>query len=130
MDSLIAIGTSAAFLYSLFVAVEIIVGKTGYEIITLVENAQGSKAPIANMADVISSYFVPVVIGLALVSSIAWLLAGQSVVFSLTLFVIACPCALGLATPTAIMVGTGKGAEYGVLIKSGVALETAHKIKP
>ncbi|MBU3188222.1 heavy metal translocating P-type ATPase [Clostridium bowmanii] len=103
------------------------------QIITLVENAQGSKAPIANMADVISSYFVPVVIGLALVSSIAWLLAGQSVVFSLTIFisvlVIACPCALGLATPTAIMVGTGKGAEYGVLIKSGVALETAHKIQ-
>jgi Cu+-exporting ATPase len=103
------------------------------QIITLVENAQGSKAPIANMADVISSYFVPVVIGLALVSSITWLLAGQSVVFSLTIFisvlVIACPCALGLATPTAIMVGTGKGAEYGVLIKSGVALETAHKIQ-
>ncbi|WP_291636083.1 heavy metal translocating P-type ATPase [Clostridium sp.] len=103
------------------------------QIITLVENAQGSKAPIANMADVISSYFVPVVIILALVSSIAWLLAGQSVVFSLTIFisvlVIACPCALGLATPTAIMVGTGKGAENGVLIKSGVALETAHKIQ-
>ncbi|MFT5875935.1 MAG: Cu+-exporting ATPase [Clostridium sp.] len=103
------------------------------QIITLVENAQGSKAPIANLADVISSYFVPVVIVLALVSSIAWLLAGQSVVFSLTIFisvlVIACPCALGLATPTAIMVGTGKGAEYGVLIKSGVALETAHKIQ-
>jgi len=103
------------------------------QIITLVENAQGSKAPIANMADVISSYFVPVVIGLALVSSIAWLLAGQTVVFSLTIFisvlVIACPCALGLATPTAIMVGTGKGAEHGVLIKSGVALETAHKIQ-
>ncbi len=103
------------------------------QIITLVESAQGSKAPIANMADIISSYFVPVVIGLALVSSIAWLLAGESAVFSLTIFisvlVIACPCALGLATPTAIMVGTGKGAEYGVLIKSGVALETAHKIQ-
>ncbi|MCB2294719.1 heavy metal translocating P-type ATPase [Clostridium algoriphilum] len=103
------------------------------QIITLVENAQGSKAPIAKMADVISSYFVPVVIGLALVSSLAWLLTGQSAVFSLTIFisvlVIACPCALGLATPTAIMVGTGKGAEYGVLIKSGVALETAHKIQ-
>ncbi|MGH4139916.1 heavy metal translocating P-type ATPase [Clostridium sp.] len=103
------------------------------QIITLVENAQGSKAPIANMADVISSYFVPVVIGLALVASIAWLIAGESAVFSLTIFisvlVIACPCALGLATPTAIMVGTGKGAEYGVLIKSGVALETAHKIQ-
>jgi len=103
------------------------------QIITLVENAQGSKAPIAKMADVISSYFVPVVIGLALVSSLAWLLSGQTGVFALTIFisvlVIACPCALGLATPTAIMVGTGKGAEYGVLIKSGVALETAHKIQ-
>lgn len=103
------------------------------QIITLVENAQGSKAPIAKMADVISGYFVPVVIGLALVSSITWFLTGQSGVFSLTIFisvlVIACPCALGLATPTAIMVGTGKGAEHGVLIKSGTALETAHKIQ-
>ena len=103
------------------------------QIITLVENAQGSKAPIAKMADVISSYFVPVVIVLALGSSLAWFLAGQTGVFALTIFisvlVIACPCALGLATPTAIMVGTGKGAEYGVLIKSGTALETAHKIQ-
>ena len=103
------------------------------QIITLVENAQGSKAPIAKMADIISSYFVPVVIGLALISSLAWLISGETLVFSLTIFisvlVIACPCALGLATPTAIMVGTGKGAEYGVLIKSGVALETAHKIQ-
>ncbi|MCB2300227.1 heavy metal translocating P-type ATPase [Clostridium tagluense] len=103
------------------------------QIITLVENAQGSKAPIAKMADIISSYFVPVVIGLALISSLAWLISGETIVFSLTIFisvlVIACPCALGLATPTAIMVGTGKGAEYGVLIKSGVALETAHKIQ-
>ncbi|WP_298838002.1 heavy metal translocating P-type ATPase [Clostridium sp.] len=103
------------------------------QIITLVENAQGSKAPIAKMADIISGYFVPVVIGLALVASLAWLISGQTVVFSLTIFisvlVIACPCALGLATPTAIMVGTGKGAEYGVLIKSGTALETTHKIQ-
>jgi Cu+-exporting ATPase len=103
------------------------------QIIKLVETAQGSKAPIARMADVISSYFVPVVIGLALASSLAWLVAGQTIVFALTIFisvlVIACPCALGLATPTAIMVGTGKGAEYGVLIKSGSALETAHKIQ-
>jgi Cu+-exporting ATPase len=103
------------------------------QIITLVENAQGSKAPIAKMADIISSYFVPVVIGVALLSSLAWFLSGETGVFSLTIFisvlVIACPCALGLATPTAIMVGTGKGAEYGVLIKSGVALETAHKIQ-
>jgi len=103
------------------------------QIITLVENAQGSKAPIAKLADVISSYFVPVVIVIAIVSSLTWLISGESVVFSLTIFisilVIACPCALGLATPTAIMVGTGKGAEYGVLIKSGIALETAHKIQ-
>ena len=103
------------------------------QIIKLVENAQGSKAPIAKLADIISSYFVPVVIVLALVSSLAWLLVGQTGVFALTIFisvlVIACPCALGLATPTAIMVGTGKGAEYGVLIKSGTALETAHKIQ-
>lgn len=102
-------------------------------IIKLVEQAQGSKAPIAKMADVISGYFVPVVIGLALISSIAWYISGETGVFALTIFisvlVIACPCALGLATPTAIMVGTGKGAEYGVLIKSGTALETAHKIQ-
>jgi P-type Cu+ transporter len=104
------------------------------QIIKLVEDAQGSKAPIAKMADIISGYFVPVVIGLAVISSLAWyFLAGETGVFSLTIFisvlVIACPCALGLATPTAIMVGTGKGAENGVLIKSGEALETAHKIK-
>jgi P-type Cu+ transporter len=103
------------------------------QIIKLVEDAQGSKAPIAKMADIISGYFVPVVIGISILSALAWyFLAGETGVFSLTIFisvlVIACPCALGLATPTAIMVGTGKGAEYGVLIKSGVALETAHKI--
>lgn len=103
------------------------------QIIKLVEDAQGSKAPIAKLADVISGYFVPIVILLAVISGLAWYLVGQSGVFALTIFisvlVIACPCALGLATPTAIMVGTGKGAEYGVLIKSGTALETAHKIK-
>lgn len=103
------------------------------QIIKLVENAQGSKAPIAKMADIISGYFVPVVIGSAFVSSAAWYISGETLVFALTIFiavlVIACPCALGLATPTAIMVGTGKGAEYGVLIKSGTALETAHKIQ-
>ncbi|GHT56384.1 copper-translocating P-type ATPase [Spirochaetia bacterium] len=102
------------------------------QIIRLVENAQGSKAPIARLADVISGYFVPVVILLALVGAGAWFLSGETVAFSITILisvlVIACPCALGLATPTAIMVGTGKGAQYGVLIKSGVALETAHKI--
>lgn len=103
------------------------------QIIKLVENAQGSKAPIAKMADIISGYFVPIVIAIAILSGIAWYLSGQSAIFSLTIFiavlVIACPCALGLATPTAIMVGTGKGAENGVLIKGGVPLETAHKIK-
>lgn len=103
------------------------------QIIKLVEDAQGSKAPIAKLADIISGYFVPIVITLALISSVGWYLSGEEAVFALTIFisvlVIACPCALGLATPTAIMVGTGKGAEYGVLIKSGGALETAHKIK-
>jgi Cu+-exporting ATPase len=101
-------------------------------VIALVEEAQGSKAPIAEMADVVSGVFVPVVFAIALVAAAAWLLAGQSPDFALTVFVavltIACPCALGLATPTAIMVGTGMGAQHGVLIKSGVALETAHRI--
>lgn len=104
------------------------------QIIKLVEDAQGSKAPIAKLADIISGYFVPVVIALALLSGFGWYFIGkESAVFSLTIFisvlVIACPCALGLATPTAIMVGTGKGAEHGILIKSGTALETAHKIQ-
>lgn len=102
------------------------------QIIKLVETAQGSKPPIAKLADIISGYFVPVVMSIAAASAIAWYFAGKGPVFSLTIFitilVIACPCALGLATPTAIMVGSGKGAEYGVLIKSGVALEMAHKI--
>ena len=101
-------------------------------IIKLVEDAQGSKAPIAQMADVVSGYFVPIVFGIAVGSAALWLLAGRPPAFALTVFVavltIACPCALGLATPTAIMVGTGMGAEHGVLIKSGVALETAHRI--
>lgn len=102
------------------------------QIIKLVEQAQGSKAPIARMADIISGYFVPIVFGIAVLSAVAWLLSGQDIIFALKVFiavlVIACPCALGLATPTAIMVGTGKGAELGVLVKSGEALETAHKI--
>ena len=102
------------------------------QIIKLVEEAQGSKAPIARLADVIAGYFVPAVMAAAVLSGLAWYIAGEGAVFSLTIFisvlVIACPCALGLATPTAIMVGTGKGADYGVLIKSGGALETAHKI--
>ncbi|MGH2079061.1 heavy metal translocating P-type ATPase [Aerococcus urinaeequi] len=104
------------------------------QIIKLVEDAQGSKAPIAKLADQISGIFVPIVIVLAILSGLAWFLLGQeSWIFALTItisvLVIACPCALGLATPTAIMVGTGKGAENGVLIKSGGALETTHKIE-
>ncbi|MFI3685892.1 heavy metal translocating P-type ATPase [Vagococcus fluvialis] len=104
------------------------------QIIKLVEDAQGSKAPIAQLADKVSGVFVPIVIVLAILSGIAWYFLGQeSWVFALTItisvLVIACPCALGLATPTAIMVGTGKGAENGVLIKSGDALETTHKIE-
>jgi Cu+-exporting ATPase len=103
------------------------------QIIKLVEQAQGSKAPIAQLADVVSGYFVPIVILIALLAAGAWLLTGQSVVFSMTIFtavlVIACPCALGLATPTAIMVGTGKGAENGILIKGGAALEETHRIQ-
>lgn len=102
------------------------------QIIKLVEGAQGSKAPIARLADVIAGYFVPTVIVIALISGVSWYIAGRGTIFSLTIFisvlVIACPCALGLATPTAIMVGSGKGAENGVLIKGGEALETAHKI--
>ena len=104
------------------------------QIIKLVEDAQGSKAPIAKLADKISGVFVPIVIILAILSGLAWfIIGGESWIFALTItisvLVIACPCALGLATPTAIMVGTGKGAENGVLIKSGDALETTHKIK-
>ncbi|BCZ49081.1 copper-translocating P-type ATPase [Clostridium gelidum] len=103
------------------------------QIVKLVEDAQGSKAPIAKLSDVISAYFVPTVIILAIISAVGWLSFGETPVFALTIFiavlVIACPCALGLATPTAIMVGTGKGAENGVLIKGGEALEITHKIK-
>jgi P-type Cu+ transporter len=102
-------------------------------IIKLVEDAQGQKAPIAAMADIVSSYFVPVVIVIAIVAALTWWLVGKDIDFVLTIFVtvlvIACPCALGLATPTAIMVGTGKGAENGVLFKGGEALETAHHIQ-
>lgn len=102
------------------------------QIITLVEEAGASKAPIAKLADQVSGVFVPIVIGLALLSAVVWLILGQSFAFALSIgiavLVISCPCALGLATPTAIMVGTGKGAENGILIKSAESLETAHKI--
>ncbi|MDR2490145.1 MAG: heavy metal translocating P-type ATPase [Spirochaetaceae bacterium] len=114
------------------------------QIIKLVEDAQLSKAPIAQLADIVSGYFVPIVCAIALIAGTAWFIAAQTglvslpagktvLEFALTIFisvlVIACPCALGLATPTAIMVGTGKGAENGILIKGGEALETAHKIQ-
>ncbi len=96
-------------------------------IVKLVSDAQGSKAPIARLADKISGVFVPVIMGIALIGGLAWLLSGQTLAFSLTIFVsvlvIACPCALGLATPTAIMVGTGLGAKHGVIFKNGAALE-------
>ncbi len=104
------------------------------QIIRLVEEAQGSKAPIQRLADVIASYFVPVVIGIAIITFIIWYFIGPApaLTFALLNFVavliIACPCALGLATPTAIMVGTGKGAEYGVLVRSAEALERSHQI--
>lgn len=102
-------------------------------IIRLVEDAQGHKAPIARLADTISLYFVPVVIGIALLAAAAWAIAGRDFNYVLTVFVsvlvIACPCALGLATPTAIMVGTGKGAGLGILFKGGEALESTHQIQ-
>lgn len=102
------------------------------QIIKLVEDAQGSKAPIARMADVVSGIFVPIVFVIALIAFLGWILSGETLVFSMTIFiavlVIACPCALGLATPTSIMVGTGKAAEYGILFKGGEALERAHQV--
>jgi Cu+-exporting ATPase len=102
-------------------------------IVRLVRDAQGSKAPIANLADTISYYFVPVVMALALASGLAWyLLSDEPFVFALriaiSVLVIACPCAMGLATPTSIMVGTGRGAQLGVLIKSGRALQRAGEL--
>ena len=102
------------------------------QIIRLVEDAQGSKAPIAAIGDKVSAYFVPIACLIAAASGISWFAARGDIEFALTAFiavlVISCPCALGLATPTAIMVGTGKGAENGILIKSGEALEVAHKV--
>ncbi|MCP4756398.1 MAG: heavy metal translocating P-type ATPase, partial [Proteobacteria bacterium] len=102
-------------------------------IVKLVEEAQGSKAPIARMADIVAGYFVPVVMAIAVVSGAAWFIGGMEVTFALKIFisvlVIACPCALGLATPTAIMVGTGRGATLGILIKGGEPLEIASGIK-
>ncbi|MFQ5653026.1 MAG: heavy metal translocating P-type ATPase, partial [bacterium] len=104
------------------------------QIIKLVEEAQGSKAPIQRLADKISGIFVPIVLGIALVTFVVWWIFGPVPAFTFALLnfvavlIIACPCALGLATPTAIMVGTGKGAENGILIKGGESLETAHRL--
>ena len=102
------------------------------QIIRLVEDASSSKAPIAKLADRIAGVFVPIVIAIAVLASLVWLWYGQTVEFSISIgiavLVVSCPCALGLATPVAIMVGTGKGAENGILIKSGEALQTAHNI--
>jgi Cu+-exporting ATPase len=106
-------------------------------IVRLVEEAQGSKAPVQKLADVIAGYFVPIVIGIAIITFLVWFFAGPSPTLTyltyaflnfVAVLVIACPCALGLATPTAIIVGTGKGAEYGILIRSADTLERAHKI--
>ncbi|MCD8391309.1 MAG: heavy metal translocating P-type ATPase [Firmicutes bacterium] len=103
------------------------------QIIRLVDEATSSKAPIAKLADKVSGIFVPIVIAIAAVSAIVWLIAGQTAEFALSMgisvLVVSCPCALGLATPTAIMVGTGRGAANGILIKSAEALEVAHSVK-
>ncbi len=104
------------------------------QIINLVEDALTSKAPVQRLADIAAGYFVPIIIATATLSAFVWyFLVGETYIFSLTVFIavliVACPCALGLATPTAIMVGVGKGAENGILIKSGEALETAHKLR-
>ncbi len=102
------------------------------QIVRMVRDAQGSKAPIAKLADKVSGIFVPVVFSIASLSALAWLIAGRDIEFALTIFisvlVIACPCALGLATPTAIMVGTGRAAELGVLVRSGAALEMLGRV--
>ena len=114
-----------------FTATRVGADTTIAKIIELVQEAASSKAPIAKLADKISGVFVPIVIGIALISFVVWLLLGQGLEFALStgiaVLVISCPCALGLATPVAIMVATGKGAENGILIKSAAALETAHK---
>ena len=119
-------------------ALEMEVTRTGAEttlskIIRLIEDAQGKKAPISKLADKVAGIFVPTVMGIALAAALLWwIFGGQELSFVLTIFVsvlvIACPCALGLATPTAIMVGTGVGASHGILIKSGEALEISHKV--
>ena len=102
------------------------------KIIKMMEDAQGKKAPISKLADTVAGYFVPVVMAIAVLAAVIWAISGQDIAFVLKIFVsvlvIACPCALGLATPTAIMVGTGVGASHGILIKSGESLEISHKV--
>ena len=104
------------------------------QIVRMVEEAQGSKAPVQRMADVIASYFVPAVVVVAVLAFVGWMILGSAPVINqalmsfIAVLIVACPCALGLATPTAVMVGTGRGAEQGVLIKGGEALERAHKV--
>ena len=102
------------------------------KIVRMMEDAQGKKAPISKLADTVAGYFVPVVMTIAVIAAVVWAILGHDITFVLTVFVsvlvIACPCALGLATPTAIMVGTGLGANHGILIKSGEALEISHKV--
>ncbi|MBD3354914.1 heavy metal translocating P-type ATPase [Candidatus Woesearchaeota archaeon] len=116
-----------------FKATKVGTNTTLARIIKLIQDAQGSKAPIQRFADTVAAYFVPSVLIIAIITFITWLALGGEFGFALisavAVLVIACPCALGLATPTAIMVGTGKGAKKGILIKGGEALETAHKIK-
>ncbi len=104
-------------------------------IVRLVQEAQGSKAPIQKLADTVAGYFVPIVICIAIATFMVWFVVApietrlqMALLTSVSVLVIACPCALGLATPTAIMVGTGRGAQNGILIKGGEALETAHKL--
>lgn len=118
-------------------AFEIQITKVGEDttlskIIKMIEDAQGKKAPISKVADKVAGYFVPAVMGIAVVAALFWLIMGEDISFALTIFVsvlvIACPCALGLATPTAIMVGTGLGASHGILVRSGEALELTHKV--
>lgn len=128
--------TGGTLLQSGYVKVEAV--NTGEDttlakIIKLVEDATTSKAPIARIADKIAAVFVPTVIGIALITTVIWLLVGadfgKAISFGIAVLVISCPCALGLATPTAIMVGTGKAAQYGILIKSAEAIEIANKVK-
>ena len=127
------IGGSVSTDGAVYVRIDSVGGDTMLsKIIHLVEDAQGKKAPVSRLADNVAGVFVPIVMGIALISAVIWLIAGKDISFSLTIFtsvlVIACPCALGLATPTAIMVGTGLGASSGILVRSGEALETVGKI--